>query len=87
MTASYTLSMKTAISIPDRLFAQTDRLARRLKKSRSALYQEALQHYLRQFSEQDITERMNRVVDEVGDSEARRLVQRAGHRTPSNVEW
>lgn len=79
--------MKTAISIPDRLYAQTDRLARRLKKSRSALYQDALQHYLRQFSEQDITERMNRVVDELGDSESRQFVRRAGHRTLSNVEW
>jgi hypothetical protein len=30
--------MKTAISIPDAIFAEAERLARRLEKSRSELY-------------------------------------------------
>jgi metal-responsive CopG/Arc/MetJ family transcriptional regulator len=34
--------MKTAISIPDDVFAAAERLARRLKKSRSELYSRAL---------------------------------------------
>jgi hypothetical protein len=38
--------MKSAISIPDALFLQAERLARRKKLSRSALYAKALESYL-----------------------------------------
>jgi metal-responsive CopG/Arc/MetJ family transcriptional regulator len=34
--------MKTAVSIPDRIFREAERHARRSKKSRSQLYAEAL---------------------------------------------
>jgi hypothetical protein len=37
--------MKTAVSIPDRVFADAERLSKRLKKSRSQLYAEALAEY------------------------------------------
>ncbi len=39
---SYTPCVKTAVSIPDDLFESADRLARRRRVSRSALYAEAL---------------------------------------------
>ena len=38
--------MKTAISLPEDIFVQADRLARRLRKSRSQLYREAVAEYL-----------------------------------------
>jgi hypothetical protein len=38
--------MKTAISIPDDVFADAERLARRLKKSRSELYSRAIREYI-----------------------------------------
>ena len=37
----YFLDMKTAISLPDEIFEEAERLARWLKKSRSELYREA----------------------------------------------
>jgi metal-responsive CopG/Arc/MetJ family transcriptional regulator len=53
--------MKTAISLPDPLFEAADRLARRLGKSRSQLYAEALRAYLDKHSDQDITARLNEI--------------------------
>ena len=40
------MSMKTAISIPDRVFDDAETLARRLGMSRSALYSKAVEAYL-----------------------------------------
>jgi hypothetical protein len=42
----YTRGVKTAVSIPDHLFEAADRLARRRRISRSALYAEALEGLL-----------------------------------------
>ena len=44
--SSYTSSMKTAISIPDQLFHQAERLAGQLGISRSELYQLAVASFL-----------------------------------------
>ena len=49
MTHSYPVilsAVKTAVSIPDPLFEAADRLARRRRVSRSALYAEALEMLL-----------------------------------------
>jgi predicted transcriptional regulator len=39
--------MKTALSVPDDVLQQIERLARRLKQSRSARYRQAVAKYLR----------------------------------------
>lgn len=57
------MSMKTAISIPDRVFEAAERLAKRLGKSRSQLYSEAVAHYVKQYSDTDVTERLNAIYD------------------------
>src|SRR5207245_3739515 len=44
--SGYTSGMKTAVSLPDDVFDQAERLARRLRKSRSALYREAIAEYV-----------------------------------------
>lgn len=59
--------MKTAVSIPDEIFARAERLARRGKKSRSRLYAEALAEYVARHSPDEVTEAMNRVCSEVGE--------------------
>jgi hypothetical protein len=41
-TVGYTYGMKTAISIPDKVFKEAERLARRLGQSRSKLYGEGV---------------------------------------------
>ncbi len=53
--------MKTAISLPDELFASADALAKRLKVSRSELYQTALAEYVAKHRNADITARLNAV--------------------------
>jgi len=56
--------MKTAISIPDEVFAEAERLARRLKKSRSELYSHALREYVARHSPEYVTETLDRICGE-----------------------
>ena len=59
--------MKTAISIPDKIFHDAERLSRRLKKSRSRVYTEAVTEYIARHDPEAVTEAMNRVFEAVGD--------------------
>lgn len=54
-------SMKTAVSLPDDLFAAADRLARRLGLSRSQLYQKALAELLSRHDDAEVTARLDAV--------------------------
>jgi metal-responsive CopG/Arc/MetJ family transcriptional regulator len=56
--------MKTAISIPDPLFNAAEEAARRLDISRSELYARALQEFLAERRDEDITQRLNEVYTE-----------------------
>jgi metal-responsive CopG/Arc/MetJ family transcriptional regulator len=58
--------MKTAISLPERVFREAERFARRVRKSRSKLYAEAIAEYLARHAPNDITESMNQVCDRLG---------------------
>lgn len=53
--------MKVAISIPDTVFEAAERLARRLGKSRSELYAEAVSEYLAEHRTDEVTEKLNAV--------------------------
>ncbi|HKW13131.1 MAG TPA: hypothetical protein VJS69_01460 [Candidatus Krumholzibacteria bacterium] len=53
--------MKTAISIPDDLFQAAERTARKLKISRSELYQRAITHFLQQHGSDIVRESLDRV--------------------------
>jgi hypothetical protein len=63
---SYTFSMKTAISLPERVFREAERFARRVRKTRSKLYAEAIAEYLARHAPNDITESMNKICDRIG---------------------
>lgn len=78
--------MKTAISIPDPLFERAERMAKRLGKSRSQLYAEALTEYVARHDPDDITEAMNRVCDVV-DRRPDSFVAEATRRRLEGVEW
>jgi predicted transcriptional regulator len=56
--------MKTAISIPDEVFAEAEKLARRLKKSRSELYSRALREYIARHGPDYVTETLDRLCGE-----------------------
>jgi len=53
--------MKTAISLPDKLFESTDALARRLGLSRSQLVATALAEFLAKHRGRDVTRRLDAV--------------------------
>jgi len=53
--------MKVAVSVPDPVFQAAERVCRRMRVSRSRLYAEAVEAYVRLHSDDDITERLNKV--------------------------
>ncbi|HXR25965.1 MAG TPA: hypothetical protein VN742_11430 [Candidatus Binataceae bacterium] len=56
--------MKTVISIPDPLFRSAERLAKRLRISRSRLYAQAIERYVADSQENGVTARLNEVYAE-----------------------
>jgi metal-responsive CopG/Arc/MetJ family transcriptional regulator len=53
--------VKTAISIPDKVFRSADSLARRLGISRSQLYSTAISEYLSKHQSKQVTEKLNSI--------------------------
>ncbi|MBS0457015.1 MAG: hypothetical protein JSS44_06760 [Proteobacteria bacterium] len=51
--------MKVAISLPDPIFSEAEKLAHRLRVSRSQLYATAIEEYLGKRQDSRITERLN----------------------------
>jgi metal-responsive CopG/Arc/MetJ family transcriptional regulator len=78
--------MKTAVSIPDGVFVEAERLARRTRKSRSQVFSDALREYVARHSTDQVTEAMNRVVVEVGD-DLDPMVDAAARRVLKRSEW
>jgi hypothetical protein len=78
--------MKAAVSIPDDVFAEADRLARQLNTSRSQLYSRALKEFLARHAPDEVTEAMNRVCDEVGAA-SDEFGRRAARNVLKKNEW
>lgn len=78
--------MKTAVSIPDQVFEQAERLARRTRKSRSHVFSSALREYVARHSPDDVTEAMDRVCEDVG-GQGDPFVTRAARQTLGRSEW
>lgn len=78
--------MKTAVSIPDDIFEQVERLARRGGKSRSELFSAALREYVARHAPDEVTDAINSVCDKVGD-ERDTFAAEASRQTLENVEW
>lgn len=55
--------MKVAISLPDPVFLAAERLARRMRVSRSQLYATALGEYLAEHDDARVTEQLDAVYD------------------------
>ncbi len=68
--SGYTCGMKTAISIPDDLFEDAERLARTLQKSRSRLYGDAVREYVARHSADHVTGTLDEVLEGVTPDEA-----------------
>jgi metal-responsive CopG/Arc/MetJ family transcriptional regulator len=78
--------MKTAVSIPDDVFKGAERLARRTKKSRSQLFADALREYVARHAPDDVTDAMNRVCAELGETRDP-FVSAAARRILERSEW
>ncbi len=78
--------MKTAISIPDPLFASADALAKKLGLSRSRLYATALAEYVAKQRNSRVTERLNAVYA-TEDSRLPDDIRRAQQRLLLRQEW
>jgi hypothetical protein len=78
--------MKTAVSIPDDVFAGTERLAQRTKRSRSDIYSEAVREYVARHSSDAVTEAMNSVIERVGGTGTDPFVSLAARNTLEQLE-
>lgn len=78
--------MKIAISIPDDLFAEAERLAEERGGSRSALYASALREFVVRHSPDRITEAINAVADAVGN-EPDPFIARSARRLGEQIDW
>ena len=77
--------MKTAISIPDPLFEQADRLARQLGLSRSQLYIVAVECFLKDHEQQAMTAPLNQTYGEEPSALEPPLVQLQAAHLPRQV--
>ncbi len=84
--SGYTAGMKTAISVPDRIFKEAERYARRVRKSRSALYSAALAEYLARHAPDAVTDALNQVCHEL-DPQIDKFSRAAGRRTLARTPW
>jgi predicted transcriptional regulator len=80
------MGMKTAISLPDRLFGAADALARKLGMSRSQLYATALAEYVAKHQAAKVTERLNTIYSTERGALPEDL-RRAQRRTLERTEW
>ena len=53
--------MKTAVSIPDKLFEEAEKTAQKLGLPRSQFYARALEEFISMHDKQKITDRLNKV--------------------------
>ncbi len=81
------MGMKTAVSVPDDLFAEVDALAKQQRSSRSGLYTRALREYLDRHSPDNITAVLNALCEEEGFGELDPWVAAATRKILGRSEW
>jgi predicted transcriptional regulator len=79
--------MKTAVSVPDDLFAQVDRLARRSRRSRSEVYSAALREYLARHAPDEVTAGLDAALAELDQPAPDAFVAEAARRALNATEW
>ena len=79
--------MKTAVSVPDDLFAQADRLAKRSRRSRSEVYSAALREYVARHAPDEVTAGLDAVIVGIREPGDDPFAARAARRTLGAAEW
>lgn len=83
---SNTSGMKTAVSIPDDVFQDAERLASRLQTSRSKLYARALAEFVARHDDDRVTALMDQAVREAG-GQADDFLDVAAKQAMQRAEW
>ena len=78
--------MKTAVSIPDDTFRAAERLARRMKKSRSEVYSRALADYLARHLPDEVTAAMDAALEDIPQA-AEPFTGAAARMVLERTEW
>jgi metal-responsive CopG/Arc/MetJ family transcriptional regulator len=78
--------MKTAISLPDEVFEEAERLASRLKVSRSELYAKALQDFVRRHAPDAITDAYDQICADT-EPEQQPFLRRAARKSFKRLDW
>jgi antitoxin MazE6 len=79
--------MKTAISVPDDLFAKVDRLAKRWRRSRSEVYSAALREYVARHAPDEVTVGLDAVLAELGQPDGGSFTNTAARQALESSEW
>lgn len=78
--------MKIAVSIPDDVFKKLERLARRMKKSRSQVFVRALEEYVDRHTPDHVMDAMNKTCAEI-ETKADSFTSAASRRILEHSEW
>lgn len=78
--------MKTAVSIPDDVYEEAERLARKSKRSRSEIYSTALSEYLVRHTPDRVTDAMDSALAGI-PQKPDGFVSTAARRILENSEW
>ena len=79
--------MKTAVSVPDDLYAQADRLAKRTRRSRSEVYSAALREYVARHAPDEVTAGIDAVIAGLGEPGLDEFAGQAARRTLEAADW
>jgi predicted transcriptional regulator len=78
--------MKTAVSVPDAVFERAEKLARRMRKSRSQFYSDALVEYVARHDPAMVTAALDALYERE-DSNPDRFVRESARRTLGSTDW
>lgn len=79
--------MKTAVSLPDDLFADAERLARRLKKPRSRVYREAIKEYLARHDPDMVTGKLDELMSGPAATKKDEFIGAAARTILERTDW
>jgi hypothetical protein len=73
--------MKTAISVPDRVFARVEKAAKRLGISRSEFFARAAERWADELDRHNLTRQINEALTDVGEDENTDFLREAARST------
>jgi metal-responsive CopG/Arc/MetJ family transcriptional regulator len=79
ITSGYTLYMKTAISISDKLFQEIEEVAKKRKCSRSEVFAVATKEYLERVKSKAMLDTLDEVYSQTDSSEVVKMRKKAIH--------